>query len=80
MDVEVSFIISATVARHVKGTSQRDQPQGAQSRKPPGEENSGAGTRPVGEQDGVPVGFCWNTRWAGKPLEVSLFVFQKWRR
>lgn len=80
MDVEVSLTVSAAVAQHVKGKSQRDQPRGARSGEPPGEENWRAGPRPVGKQDGVPVGFCWNTSGAGKPLEVSIFVLQKWRR
>lgn len=39
MDVEVSLTVSAAVAQHVKGKSQRDQPRGARSGEPPGEEN-----------------------------------------
>lgn len=69
-----------TVPYLVKGIPQRKQPRDGQSRYWSEEEDPAFGPWPVGKQVGVLAGCCRNPGWTGKPLEVPLFVLQKWGR
>lgn len=64
----------------MKGSPERKEQRDARSGYNSCKEDPAAGPGPVGKQNRVPAGCGRNAGGTGKPLEIPLFVLQKWRR
>lgn len=76
--VEISLILS--VSEHVKEIPQGKQPGDTEAGQQADGQDPAFGTWPVGKQVRVLACCGRDTGWTRKPVEVPLFVLQKWRR